>query len=105
MLFVFSFLQYYGTYPSLLSMLSELTGQCYPNLLPVAGGGGAPTLTLCATVPYTFSYIQNPLPRAFGIYVLMSVTISVTFQERLRTIYLEVSYPFSVTISFSFVNK
>ena len=44
----FRFLQYYDTYPSLLSMLCELTGPCYPNLLPVAGGGG--------TNPHAMSY-------------------------------------------------
>ncbi len=34
----------------------ELCGQHYPNLLPVAGGGGA-ALTLRATVPYMFATV------------------------------------------------
>ena len=64
---LFSFLLTYSTYPNLHSIVCELTGQCYPNLLPVAGGGDTnPHAMYYGNV--FFSYIQNPLPRAFGIY-------------------------------------
>jgi hypothetical protein len=36
----FSFLLPYSMYPNLLTMVCELRGWRYPNLLPVAGGGG-----------------------------------------------------------------
>ncbi len=43
-------------------MLCELCSQRFPNLLPVAGGGGA-ALTLRATVPYGFSTV---LPESYS---------------------------------------
>lgn len=47
----------------------ELCSQRYPNLLPVAGGGGA-TLTLWLLYRKCFLLChQNPIPRAFGVLV------------------------------------
>ena len=40
---LFCFLLSYSKYPSLHAMFCELTGQCNPNLLPVAGGGTQPS--------------------------------------------------------------
>jgi hypothetical protein len=46
----------------------ELCSQRYPNLLPVAGGGGA-TLTLLLLYRNCFLLChQNPIPRAFGVW-------------------------------------
>ena len=46
----------------------ELCSQRYPNLLPVAGGGGA-TLTLLLLYRICFLLChQNPIPRAFGVW-------------------------------------
>ena len=39
-------------------IIRELCSQHYPNLLPVAGGGGA-TLALWITVPYLVSYCNT----------------------------------------------
>ena len=39
---LFSFLLTYSTCTNLLTIVCELTGQCNPNLLPVAGGGTQP---------------------------------------------------------------
>ncbi len=50
---LFCFLISYSMYPNLLSMISELTDWRYPNLLPVAGGGGRRP-SRYATVPYCF---------------------------------------------------
>jgi hypothetical protein len=46
----------------------ELCSQRYPNLLSVAGGGGA-TLTLLLLYRICFLlFHQNPIPRAFGVW-------------------------------------
>ena len=57
----------------------ELHSQRYPNLLPVAGGGGA-ALTLCATVPYFGSYcITRILFLGHSVFMfLWSVDLAVT---------------------------
>ena len=59
--------------------LCELCSQRYPNLLPVAGGGGA-ALTLCATVPYFGSYcITRILFLGHSVFMfLRSVDLAVT---------------------------
>ena len=54
------------TFPILIILsyrkLCELCSQRFPNLLPVAGGGGA-ALTLGATVPYGFATV---LPESYS---------------------------------------
>jgi hypothetical protein len=52
----------YITYPNLRRTLCELDSQRYPNLLPVAGGGGA-ALTLWTTVRYNFATV---LPESYS---------------------------------------
>ena len=50
--------------------LCELCSQRYPNLLPVAGGGGrSPHSMRYCTVFWFLLYYSNPIPRAFGVYV------------------------------------
>ena len=79
---LFCFVSYfYSTYPSLLSMLCELTGRGYPTSFQWQEGG-APTLTLSTTVPYAFptSWILFREHSAFKF--SRSVTTSAAFQGR-----------------------
>ena len=62
---LFSFLLTYSAYPSLLSRICELTGSCYPNLLPVAGGGGHQPSHY--VLPYRILFILHPESSSEGI--------------------------------------
>ena len=105
---LFSFLLTYSTCTNLLTIVCELTGQCKPNLLPVAGGGTQPSrYVLLYRMLFPTSRILFRGHSAFMVFtsVTISVTLSVIFQERLRTIYLEVSYPFQLPIHLALISN
>ena len=100
---LFSFLLSYSAYTILLTMVCELTGWRYPNLLPVAGGGGADPHAMCYFNVYFFLHPESSSEGIRHLWFNVSYHVSYQVSYLSRTVTHHLSWGQLPVFSYHFV--